>query len=76
MTFEERQRFKELQETVKALRERLEDEDAELGREDALSLLDILEYVFVSISPERRDHMMETIAGEAARRAEGLTRRY
>ena len=35
MTFEDRQRFKELLETVKALRERLEDEEAEFSREEA-----------------------------------------
>lgn len=76
MTFEERQRFKELQQTVTDMRARLADEEAALEPSDVLALLDILEYLFGRMSPERWDHMMETIADEAARRAEALTRRY
>ena len=76
MTFEERQQFKELQQTVADIRARLAEEDATLERTDALALLDVVEYLFGRMSPERWDHMMETIADEAARRAEALTRRY
>jgi hypothetical protein len=78
MTFEERQRFKDMQETIAELRTRLEEQSGEgpIDRSDALSLLEIVEYVVGRTSPERWDNMMETIADEAARRAEALTRRY
>lgn len=78
MTFEDRQRFKELQETIVGLRSRLEgsDETDPLDRSDTLVLLEIVEYVLGRMSPERWDHMMETVADEAARRAESGTRRY
>jgi hypothetical protein len=70
MTYEERLKHRELLERAAALRERLEGEDdARLTRREGRELAALLEEVVLQLSPDRWDHMMETIAAEAARRA-------
>jgi hypothetical protein len=70
VTYEERQRYRELVEEVESLRGRLStgDPDAPVTREDALALLELVEAAIERVSPERWDRALEAVAGEAARR--------
>lgn len=74
MTYQERQRYRELLEEVESLRDRLEREDRgePLTRGEALDMLDLVEAAIQRMSPERWDRALEAVAGEAARRAGGL----
>ena len=71
MTYEDRQRYRELREGVDALRGQLEegDPDAPVTRGEVLRLLALLDAVVERASPERWDRAMGAIAEEAARRA-------
>ena len=70
VTYEERLQHRELLDRAGALRARLEGEDdAHLTRAEGRELVALLEEVVARLSPDRWDHMMETIAAEAARRA-------
>ena len=71
MTYEERQRYRELRDRVEALEERLSRGEAEapMTREEGRELLRLLEAAVERMSPERWDRAMEAIATEAARRA-------
>lgn len=74
MTYQERQRYRELLEEVESLRDRLQQGDRReaLTRGEALDLLSLVEAAIQRMSPERWDRALEAIAGEAARRAGGL----
>ncbi|MXW68322.1 MAG: hypothetical protein F4Z72_15160 [Gemmatimonadales bacterium] len=69
--YEERLRHRDLLERATDLRRRLEleDGDSPMRREEGAELAALLEATLAEISPERWDRVMETIAGEAARRA-------
>jgi len=71
MTYQERQRFKQLVEEVEVLRERLEEGDPEepVTRGEALELLSLVEAAVQRMSPERWDRALDAVAQEAARRA-------
>lgn len=71
MTYQERQRFKQLVEEVELLRERLEegDPDEPVTRGEALELLSLVEAAVQRMSPERWDRALDAVAQEAARRA-------
>ncbi len=71
MTYEERQRYRELLDEVEELRDRLGGEglDQPLTHEEALDLLGLIEAALQRVSPERWDRALEAVAGEAARRA-------
>lgn len=71
MTYEERVKHRELVDRVGALRERLDVGEpwAQVTREEAAELTAIVEELLVRVSPERWDHLMETVAHEASRRA-------
>ncbi len=75
MTYEDRVRHRELVERTSALRERLAEGGGRerVTREEARELAALLEELLAQLSPERWDHMMETVAGEAARRAGVMT---
>jgi hypothetical protein len=75
MTYESRIKHREVTERLTALRERLEAGEpwTPVTREEARELVAILEEVSEQNSPERWDHMMETIVDEAARRAGALS---
>lgn len=75
MTYEERQRYRELKERVEELSRRLAQGEAEeaLSRGEARDLVEILEATVEGLSPERWDRAMDTIAEEAARRVGALT---
>ncbi len=74
MTYEERQRYRELREELEALEQKLVDEDpaAPLTCADARRILKLVEAALESVSPERIDHLMELIAGEVMRRVGGM----
>jgi hypothetical protein len=74
MTYQERQRYRELLEEVESLRDRLQRGAREEGltRQEALDLLGLVEAAIQRMSPERWDRALEAVAGEAARRAGGL----
>ncbi len=74
MTYEERQRYRELREELEALKQELADDDpAEpLTRAEARRILKLVEVALESVSPERIDHLMEVIAGEVMRRVGGM----
>lgn len=74
MTYEERQRYRELREELEALEQKLADDDpAEpLTRAEARRILKLVEVALESVSPERIDHLMELIAGEVMRRVGGM----
>ncbi len=71
MTYEERQRYKQLVDEVDALRDRLEegDPDEPLTRGEALELLGLVDAAIQRMSPERWDRALDAVAREAARRA-------
>ncbi|MDE2880088.1 hypothetical protein [Candidatus Palauibacter soopunensis] len=70
-SYEERLRHRDLLERATDLRRRLEAEDGDspMRREEGAELAALVEATLAEISPERWDRVMETIAGEAARRA-------
>ncbi len=74
MTYEERQRYRELREELEALEQKLADDDpAEpLKCAEARRILKLVEAALESVSPERIDHLMELIAGEVMRRVGGM----
>lgn len=74
MTYEERQRYQELREEIDDLREGLERGRPEepLTREEARRLLGLVDAAIERMSPERWDRAMESIAREAARRADAI----
>jgi hypothetical protein len=74
MTYEERQRYRELREELEALEQELANNDpAEpLTRAEARRILKLVEIALESVSPERIDHLMELIAGEVMRRVGGM----
>lgn len=74
MTYEERQRYRELRDELEALKQKLADDDpaAPLTRADARRILKLVEVALESVSPERIDHLMELIAGEVMRRVGGM----
>ncbi len=71
MTYQERQRYKQLVDEVETLRERLEEgeADAPVTRGEALDLLALVEAAIQRMSPERWDRALDAVAREAARRA-------
>lgn len=71
MTYEDRQRYRDLQERVTDLRERLEEGVAErpVTAAEALELLELVEASIERVSPDRWDRALEVVAQEAARRA-------
>ncbi len=74
MTYEERQRYRELREELEALKQKLADDDPTqpLTRAEARRILKLVEVALESVSPERIDHLMEVIAGEVMRRVGGM----
>ena len=75
MTYEERLRHRGLVERLTQLRERLQEgeDSSALTREEARELVAIVEETLVQISPERFDHIMETILDEATFRVGTLS---
>lgn len=71
MTYLERKQYRELHERAEELRESLQRRDPEQGlsRSEAIELLDLMVATLERMSPDRRDHMLEVVAEEAARRA-------
>ena len=71
MTYQERQRYKQLRDEVEALREELEsgDRDEPLTRGEALEILALVDAAVERMSPERWDRALDAVAQEAARRA-------
>lgn len=71
MTYQERQRYRQLRDEVEALRERLEagDPDEPLTRGEALEILSLVDAAVERMSPERWDRALDAVAQEAARRA-------
>lgn len=71
MTYEERQRYRQLRDEVEALRDRLEagDPDEPLTRGEALEILALVDAAVERMSPERWDRALDAVAREAARRA-------
>jgi hypothetical protein len=74
MTYEERQRYRELRDELEALTQELSDDDptAPLTRAEAQRILKLVEVALESVSPERIDRLMEIIAGEVMRRVGGM----
>lgn len=74
MTYEERQRYRELRDELEALRQELSDADPSqpLSRGEALRLISLIDAALDGVSPERWDHLMEVVAGEVARRVGGM----
>lgn len=69
MTYEERQKHRELLDRSASLREALEGaDDGQVTRAQARELLGIVEETLEQLSPERWDRVMETILDEASRR--------
>lgn len=71
MTYQERQRYRELRDEVDELRVRLEDGDPSepLTRDEALEILALVDAAIERMSPERWDRALDAVAAEAARRA-------
>lgn len=71
MTYEERQRYRQLRDEVDRLRGELRQGDAgePLTRGEAVELLDLIDAAIERMSPERWDHALDAVAREAARRA-------
>lgn len=71
MTYQERQRYKQLRDEVEALREELEsgDRDEPLTRGEALEILALVDAAVERMSPARWDRALDAVAQEAARRA-------
>lgn len=71
MTYQERQRYKQLVDEADALRERLEEGDPEepVTRGEVLELLSLVDAAIQRMSPERWDRALDAVAQEAARRA-------
>ena len=74
MTYEERQRYRELRERLDDLREEWAAGDPEtpLTRAEAQRLLDLVEAALERVSPESWDNLMEVIATEITRRVGGM----
>lgn len=74
MSYEERQRYRELREKLDALKQMLAEADQEepLTRAEAARMLELVEAALEGVSPERLDHLMEVIAGEVMRRVGGM----
>lgn len=74
MTYEERQRYRELREELEVLKEELASDDAAepITRAQGRRILKLVEAALESVSPERVDHLMEIIAGEVMRRVGGM----
>ena len=74
MTYEDRMKHLELVERSAALSQRLAEGEAwaPVSREEARELAALVEEILVQLSPERRDHLMETVVAEATRRAGSL----
>lgn len=75
MTYEERQRYKELRDRLDALQARLAEGSPEepITRQEAREMLALLGATVERMSPERWDRAMDAIAEEAARRAGAMT---
>lgn len=71
MTYEERQRYRQLRDEVEQLRERLDEGDPSrpLSRGEALEILELVDAAIERMSPERWDRALDAVAREAARRA-------
>lgn len=71
MTYEERQRYRQLRDEVERLRGELLEGDPEepLTRGEAVELLDLVDAAIERMSPERWDHALDAVVREAARRA-------
>lgn len=71
MTYQERQRYRQLRDEVDTLREKLEagDPDEPLTRGEALEILSLVDAAVERMSPERWDRALDAVAQEAARRA-------
>lgn len=74
MTYEERQRYRELRDELEALKQELAkgDPTEPLTRTQADRILKLVEAALESVSPERIDRLMELIAGEVMRRVGGM----
>ncbi|MEJ2311285.1 MAG: hypothetical protein P8Y10_01070 [Gemmatimonadales bacterium] len=74
MTYEERQRYRELRDELEALKQELAEGDPTepLTRTQADRILKLVEAALESVSPERIDRLMELIAGEVMRRVGGM----
>ncbi|UCG76187.1 MAG: hypothetical protein JSV95_02470 [Gemmatimonadota bacterium] len=74
MTYEERQRYRELREELEALSAELATGDpaVPLTRAEALRLVKLIDAALEGVSPERWDNLMEVIAGEITRRVGGM----
>lgn len=75
MTYEERQRYRQLRDEVDRLREGLNRGDPEepLTRAEAIELLDLVDAAIERMSPERWDRALDAVVREAARRAASET---
>lgn len=71
MTYEERQRYRQLRDEVEELRDRLDEgePDRPVTRGEAIEILDLVDAAIERMSPERWDHALDAVAREAARRA-------
>lgn len=71
MTYEERQRYRQLRDDVDRLRDDLGGGDPQepVTREEALEILELVDAALERMSPERWDHALDAVAREAARRA-------
>jgi hypothetical protein len=74
MTYEDRERYRDLTDRLVALGERLQEDDpaTPVTREEAREIVALLEVVAERLSPERWDHLMETVVHEVSRRAGAL----
>ncbi len=74
MTYEERQRYRELRDQLEALRQELSEADPSepLTRAEAVRLLSLIEAALDGVSPDRWDHLMEVVASEVMRRVGGM----
>lgn len=74
MTYEERQRYRELRDDLETLKQEMAEGDPTepLTRAEADRILKLVEAALESVSPERIDHLMELIAGEVMRRVGGM----
>lgn len=71
MTYQERQRYRQLRDEVEELREKLAsgDPDEPITRGEALEILALVDAAVERMSPERWDRALDAVAREAARRA-------
>ncbi len=71
MTYEERQRYRDLKDRLGELHERLSvgPPDRPVTRAEMIELLELLDAAVERMSPERWDRALDAVAEEAARRA-------